>query len=294
MRLLIAYDGSECADAALDDLRRAGMPEAGEALVLSVARVWPAVSEMGLPETSLVAETEHAKMLATGAADRVRADLPPGWKVEPLAMVHSPHAGIVEKADEWSADLVLLGSHGRSALGRALMGSVSQSVLTHATCSVRIGRRRGGGERGSVRLVIGVDGSVESATAVAAVTLRRWPAGSEARVVAVVEVAEPLMKLPLPKHSVESAIDPSHHRWVTHAVERVARELREAGLVVSPLVCEGDPKRMLVEECERWDADCIFVGAKGRSRLDRFLLGSVSLAVAARARCSVEVVRKAP
>jgi len=55
----------------------------------------------------------------------------------------------------------------------------------------------------------------------------------------------------------------------------------------------GDPKRVLVEESKRWGADCIFVGSMGFSnRVERFLIGSVSSAVAARAHCSVEVVRE--
>jgi nucleotide-binding universal stress UspA family protein len=54
---------------------------------------------------------------------------------------------------------------------------------------------------------------------------------------------------------------------------------------------EGDPKHVLLDEAEQWGADCLFVGARGLSRIERFLLGSVSAAVAARAQCSVEVVR---
>jgi len=54
---------------------------------------------------------------------------------------------------------------------------------------------------------------------------------------------------------------------------------------------EEEPKRLLLGEAESWGADCIFVGAKGMGRIERFLLGSVSSAVAARAHCSVEVVR---
>jgi len=53
----------------------------------------------------------------------------------------------------------------------------------------------------------------------------------------------------------------------------------------------GDPRRALIEEVDQWQADCIFVGARGLSQLDRFLLGSVSAAVASRAHCSVEIIR---
>jgi nucleotide-binding universal stress UspA family protein len=55
---------------------------------------------------------------------------------------------------------------------------------------------------------------------------------------------------------------------------------------------EGDPKRVLVEAANEWGADCIFVGSIGFSNpFERFVLGSVSASVAARAHCSVEVVR---
>jgi len=67
--------------------------------------------------------------------------------------------------------------------------------------------------------------------------------------------------------------------------------LRTRGLTVSSVITEGDPKHVLLDEAEHWGADCIFVGARGLSRVERFLLGSVSAAVAARAHCAVEVVR---
>lgn len=91
-----------------------------------------------------------------------------------------------------------------------------------------------------------------------------------------------------------AALLPAGREWARHAVDAAAEELRSAspGLAVTPLVHEGDPKRVLLDAAEHWGADCVFVGAKGHSRLERFLLGSVSSAVAARAKCSVEVVRQ--
>ena len=57
------------------------------------------------------------------------------------------------------------------------------------------------------------------------------------------------------------------------------------------MVKEREPKALLCSEAEDLMADCIFVGARGMGRLERFLIGSVSSGVAARAHCSVEVVR---
>jgi nucleotide-binding universal stress UspA family protein len=67
--------------------------------------------------------------------------------------------------------------------------------------------------------------------------------------------------------------------------------LRAAGLTVSSPIRKGAPKNVLPAEAASWGADCIFVGARGLSRFERFRLGSVSAATAARAHCSVEVVR---
>ncbi|MCY7377020.1 MAG: universal stress protein, partial [Pyrinomonadaceae bacterium] len=75
--------------------------------------------------------------------------------------------------------------------------------------------------------------------------------------------------------------------------EKAATLLKEKGLHVSTVVEFGRAKSVIVEEAEKWGADAIFIGAKGHSLVERVLLGSVSYAVAARAHCSVEVVRGA-
>jgi nucleotide-binding universal stress UspA family protein len=62
-------------------------------------------------------------------------------------------------------------------------------------------------------------------------------------------------------------------------------------LITSSVVKEENPKKLLLSEAEDWNADCIFVGARGLSGFERFWLGSVSTAVVTRAHCSVEVVR---
>ena len=85
--------------------------------------------------------------------------------------------------------------------------------------------------------------------------------------------------------------DESEWEWVRQVFETSADKLRAAGLTASTVIRKGNPKHVLVEEAEEWGADSIFVGAKGVRGVDRFLLGSVSSAVAARAPCSVEVVR---
>ena len=64
----------------------------------------------------------------------------PEWTVTNEAQADTPHWAIIAKAEEWKPDLMVVGSHGRSALGRAILGSVSQKVLYETECSVRIAR----------------------------------------------------------------------------------------------------------------------------------------------------------
>ena len=52
----------------------------------------------------------------------------------------SPKSKIIDTAAEWHADLIVLGSHGRTGLDRFLLGSLPDSVLRHAHCSVELVR----------------------------------------------------------------------------------------------------------------------------------------------------------
>lgn len=313
MKVLIAYDGSDCAEAALDDLRKAGLPEREtEALVVSVAEVWlppPPPSVYEVVEAAAGAESpadlqrdyashspavEEAGRLAARARERLRYNFP-HWQVRTEATYGSPAWEVIKKADEWRPDLVVVGSHGRGALGRFVLGSVSQKVLTEARCSVRVARGRVEVEGPTtVRLLVAVDGSGGSEAAVRAAANRAWPAGSEARVCVVDDPATPSpvgRLIPPVTRWVEEA-NREGREWVNRVAETAALRLEAAGLVSSFIVKEGDPKRALVEEAERFGADCVFVGSTGLTgRLESFLLGSVSAAVAARAHCSVEVVR---
>ena len=287
MRILAAYDGSECADAALDDLPRAGLPGDAQIKVLSVVENW-------LPPPSGLEIIEHIdrdrEYLALARRGRTRlVSMEPGWDVKSESAAGSPATVIIEKADEWGADLVVVGSHGRTALGQFFFGSVSQKVLHEARCSVRVARGRIEEPGTPVRLIIGVDGSKGSEVAVEAVAAREWPAGSEARIVnatwAAPQLTTPHMVGPITKWLVEEKVR------IKKMIDEAAGKLRAAALSTDMVVKEEEPKRALVAEADSWGADCIFIGARGMGRIERFLIGSVSSAVAARAHCSVEVVR---
>ncbi|MCC7306885.1 MAG: universal stress protein [Acidobacteria bacterium] len=313
MKVLIAYDGSKGSDAALDDLVRAGLPRAGEAVVVSVADVWlpppnGSRSPEGPPEPALDPATEQwikkqwdrgkaklaeAETLAEHARKRVQLALP-GWNVRLAATYGSPAWEIIETADEFDVDLIVVGSQGRSAIGRFVLGSISQKVLTEARCSVRIGRGKIEVDEAPVRLLVGFDGSQGSIAALKAVAARSWPKGSEVRVVSAAEEMVPsaIGRFIPPVSAAVADINTSERDWLGNRAREELVGLAPAGMPTSFEVISGHPKEVLIAEAARWNADCIFVGAnKFGSRVERFLLGSTSAAIAARASTSVEVVR---
>jgi nucleotide-binding universal stress UspA family protein len=294
MKILIGYDGSQCAESALADLRRAGLPQKVEALVVSVSEDWiPAPASIGGVSTTFpldeFKEVKEAAALAK-SAKAVLETVFPEWQVHAEGAIGSPANILIWKAEEWKPELIIVGSHGRTALGRFFFGSVSQKVLHAATCSVRIARGKEKSADQPVRMIVGVDGSKDAEAAVKAIITRHWPKGSEARVVGAIGVFPPVATEYMALE-VEKWISAENAR-VREAVDAASSELQGIGLGVSSVIKEEDPKYLLCAEAEEMDADCIFVGARGMGRIERMLLGSVSSAVASRAHCSVEVIRE--
>ena len=179
MKILVAYDGSECADAALDDLRKAGLPSDARIKVLSVVESWlPPPSGLEIIE-HIDSDQEYLALARRGGIRLISTE--PGWEVKTESGAGSPATVIIEEADEWEADLIVVGSHGHTALGRFFFGSVSQKVLTESRRSVRVARGRIEEPGTPVRLIIGVDGSKGAEATLDAAAARKWPAGSERR-----------------------------------------------------------------------------------------------------------------
>jgi nucleotide-binding universal stress UspA family protein len=315
MKVLVAYDGSDCADAALADLQRAGLPREVEASVFTVGVVFlppPPVSSYEVVAealtsrgvTSAIAQSqaqaakalEVARAVADSGRDLLRSAFP-HWEVRAEIVAGTPAWAIIEMAEHWPADLVVVGSHGRSALGRLLLGSVSKKVATEARNSVRVARclKDKVIVEAPIRLLLCFDGSPSARAAVRAVARRTWPAGSTARVVAVAEFppATPIGGL-MPAAASAINVSPEDGiRKLREEVEAAGEDLGAvAGLHVSCEVMRGDPKLVLAQEAEKMQADCIFVGSRGLgSPIERFILGSVSAALINNAPCSVEVAR---
>ena len=312
MKILLGYDGSESADAALHDLKRAGLPEEAEALIVSVADVMmaPATSNYEIAEQPLtsrrvtaglmLAQNQTARVLSetkaftTKATERVRSYCP-DWQVRAQVLSGQPSQELISRADEWKPDLVVVGSHGHSLAGRLILGSVSKKIVTDSHHSVRVTRGTlVKNEFDPIRIVIGVDGSSEAEQAVRAVGRRIWPDGTEVRIIAVDDGTSPArISHVLP---IAAAMIRDENEGLGLAAQRMVawaeNELSVIGLNVSVTVEKGDPQRVLIHQAQKWDADAIFVGGRRfSSALERFRLGSVATGLVTNAHCSVEVAR---
>ena len=147
-----------------------------------------------------------------------------------------------------------------------------------------------------MKILIPIDGSPCSDAAVAEVARRPWPDGSQIKVLFVVHAHFPDIPDPFLVGAAAHYESLAHERKISaDVVDKATSTLREGngshGLEIIGETAEGAPKELILDEAERWGADLAVLGSHGRGAVKRFLLGSVSHAVAQHAHCSVELVR---
>jgi nucleotide-binding universal stress UspA family protein len=147
MKILVATDGSKESDAAINALKTISFKEGDEIKIISVVdmAVPMAIDIYGgyLPDTGEMEKTarEHASKILTETCERLEGICGNDkLVVSSDVLFGSPESRIVESAEQFGADLIIVGSHGYSRWERLLLGSVSDSVVHHAPCSVLVVR----------------------------------------------------------------------------------------------------------------------------------------------------------
>jgi nucleotide-binding universal stress UspA family protein len=149
MRILLAVDGSACSDAAVEAVLAHFRPDRTEVRVLHAVE-WlkdlPASYRFGEGPTyarDIMAHRERSFRQSQELVTRVASQLQAaGFRTSTATPDADPRHAVVEDAANWPADLIVMGSHGRTGLDRFLLGSVAESVMRHAPCSVEIIRGR--------------------------------------------------------------------------------------------------------------------------------------------------------
>lgn len=282
MRILIGFNGSEASTAALYDLANAGLPEETQVLILTVAE------SSNPPKTST-----EADRIATVGVRIIRNEFP-NWVVMGETATGSPPREILGRAESLVPHLIVLGEP-RQDFGEhnIFVGHTSQIILTEAECSVRIARGSTSPRSGCEKILVGFDGSAGAMNAVDAIALRKWPAETEVRLlVAADSLVMGSIGRFVPQMTGVAVETKFASQWATSLASTALAKLTAAGISSSVEVRFGHPKDLILEEAEEWIADNIFVGPHcAANSFERFLIGSVSAAVAARAHCTVEVTK---
>lgn len=143
MKILLATDGSDYSQLALEQAAALAVPAGAEVLVLVVSSVvnlgWAGAIPHATEAPFELPTSEESEQILARACEALRAR---GVACRPLRRIGMPADTILEVAEEERVDLIAMGSHGRSGLGRFLLGSVSAQVSTHARCSVLIAKAK--------------------------------------------------------------------------------------------------------------------------------------------------------
>jgi nucleotide-binding universal stress UspA family protein len=149
MKILLAIDGSPCSEAAVLEVARRPWPEGSQLKVVSVVEPPGALTAepyMGVggyfEEVERLKQKQAEDVLGVAAGVLREGAGTARMELTTEALNGSPKRAIVEEAEAWGADLIVVGSHGYHTWERMLLGSVSQSVAAHALCSVEIVRCR--------------------------------------------------------------------------------------------------------------------------------------------------------
>lgn len=289
MKVLLAVDSIDTLHILIDEMSTRSWPVGTEAQVVSVVddgdvplKVW---REEGFGVPAIVREMRRRGEQINGLAiERLREIGIPGRVV---IMRGNPEFLISFAARKWDADLIMIRAHNRKNFRNRLLGSVANSVLESAPCSVEVVRTRepdASATAPGFRVLLATDGSAASIIAARAIGEVNWPENTEVRVVSAVNP----MVYSLEELGLTAGTGTDHaHRAIGNAVH----VLSAAPVGISAEIIAGGAARQIVDRAKRWGADLIVLGTNERRGLSRLLFGSTSAAVAKRAHSSVRVIR---
>ncbi len=292
MRILLAFDGSACAETARDLVSHLPWPDPSHVDALRV--IEPVFDLFVMPPMELEDSVDEFLGVAEVRASldaEVSALARPGLIVETHVVVGRAASLIVETAQELGSNLVVMGSRGRGPIGSMVLGSVSAEVAGHAPCPVLVARAST-----CARTILALDGTPAADRIVEAVS--GWPFLAETHL-EVVSVAPSAVPGPgvmlsgaygMPIAWYEEAAE-SARAALEEAASAAVRRLRAGDLDAGWSIYEGDPAAVLIDVAERTNADLVILGTHGLSGMSRLLMGSVARNVLLHTSASVLIVR---
>jgi nucleotide-binding universal stress UspA family protein len=294
-KVLLATDGSEVAKLAATTAINLARSTDSELHVLTVGPGYPAydvrvpeVGEQLRQQTRRILDEQLEKIKQAGgevAQAHLRlAEGHPGFE-------RHPSDDVVRVAEEIGAGLVVLGSRGRGGMRRALMGSVSDSVVRHAHCPVMV--VRGEPVVFPAKILLATDGSADAELAASIAADLAANTGSELHVVAVFPAAgyvHPYYEVRFPEAAEQ--LRREGREQIQELLDEQVKRVREAGEnSLDAHLRTGEPEKEIVALAEELGVGLIAMGSRGLGGIRRALMGSVSNSVVRHAHCPVLVVR---
>lgn len=198
---------------------------------------------------------------------------------------------IVTAADEWDADLVVVGHHGRGLVGRHVLGSTARAVLRHASCDVLVVPDLTPPRHEMARVCVATDfyGPSEAA----AKTARELATAKGAELLAAHVIDADLW---VSVGYEDSAVGADGHVDRQVVMENVREMLRDfnkkiLGGEAREVLAQGRPAEQLADLAQAEGVDLLVTGTHGAGRLERWMLGSVAESIVEAAACPVLVVK---
>ena len=148
MKILLAVDGSPCSAAAVEEVARRPWPLGSSVKVLTAFQLPMLSTPQGwappvnyFPEMDLSLR-KQAQGIVDRALQKLKSKVDKSISLDGSLLPGPPRSVILDEAESWGADLIVVGSHGYCTWERILLGSVSQAVVSHAKCSVEVVRNQ--------------------------------------------------------------------------------------------------------------------------------------------------------
>jgi nucleotide-binding universal stress UspA family protein len=200
----------------------------------------------------------------------------------------SAYAELVDRAEQWQADLIVIGNHGRAELKHFFLGSVAEKVARHAPCAALIARKSPAGP-----VLVATD---LSDPAQLAITAGAREAIVRKRPLVVLHVSDSLSRRTAPAMALLGSNPIIDSAEVTLERDNLAREIIESSLKRLEIEAEikivsGNPSAEILRVVESLPAELLVLGTRGRSNVARIMLGGVAAHMVESAPCSVLAVR---
>ena len=292
MRILVGSDLGQASDEAL---RQALALATAEQAELAVCHVLPEpqleslfpqehqsdVDALSTLEPRMKAAL-HAQVERLGPAELVPVTL--------FVEQGSAYAELVDRAERWGADLIVVGNNGRSELKHLFLGSVAENVARHSPCTALVAREHGAGV-----VLVATDLSDPAQLALAAGVRE---ANRRKRPLVVMHAIDSLSRRVAPAMALLGANPTVEPAEVVQQRDNLARQIIESslqrlGAEAEIRIVSGDPAAEISGLVAALPAELLVLGTRGRSNVARIMLGGVATRMVQGAPCSVLAVRTA-